>query len=160
MSGIFRPETGSKHLNFSGGGGDRKVEFILGGILSVIILGSIALIVWPMFKSDKTEDNGMMKFECIKCGHKFEADTLTPDGDPQVPLPGTVGPPPQKCPECGGDAYPMIQCPECGAWYLPERYKDERTRGVPTPGVEMPRDKCPECGADYIDAVLKKRQKR
>lgn len=153
MSGIFRPETGSKRLDFSGGGSDRKVEFLLGGALALIILGAIALSLWSFIGPDDEGDDGETQFKCVACGHQFEASTKTESGDEMAPPPGMIGPPPRECPECGKDAYPMNQCPECGEWFLPEE-NDDGARYITS------ETECPHCHANYIEAMRKKRSKR
>ncbi|MCK4602803.1 MAG: hypothetical protein KAU28_10080 [Phycisphaerae bacterium] len=157
MSGTFWPKAGSKRLDFSGAGGGRKIEFLLGGALAVIIIGSLLLIIWPMVTGGPwPSKDRTYRFECQKCLHQFEMSMEDLDRREAEPSMAPMGVYMLDCPKCGGknSALVMSKCPNCQKWYVLSRDK--------SPMQERPEDignVCPHCKTDVDEWRYQRRKK-
>lgn len=144
----------AKRLNLGSGGGggggfgDKKMEYVLGGALALIIVGSLALTIYFGFIRDSGSSayaDEPIFFQCRKCSTKFSVkvkDLREPTSEMGMPWPG-------KCPNCGADSdqdfIAMVQCYKCQHWFVPQGAEQQTPNSPPMPVY----GKCPNCGADY-----------
>jgi len=172
MSNSAWQSPGIRKLNLGGGGGgggDRKMEYLLVGVLALIIVGSLAGVLWQIFGGGTSAPSGppVLRFKCSKCGHEWEKDMsqMEPDNPEFMMGPGGYMAA-QDCPACKEKATgdQMVQCPnpDCKKWYVSEQMKFERRMmmGQATPEEQPPKDICPYCGTDRVDWYYQEAKKR
>lgn len=143
-----------------GGGSMGKMEYLLGGALGVIILGSLGMSIYFMFRDPPPPPAASTMYKCSvpTCGHEFEYDykkeMARNQQDPNFrpPMMDMMGPQAKDCPKCKAQlsCYLMHRCYKCGKyWPMAE---SERP---PMPGQGPPKpvsggQVCPACGQDQI----------
>ncbi|MFW6132354.1 MAG: hypothetical protein ACOC8F_00550 [Planctomycetota bacterium] len=159
MSYRLRRIRGVRALQLGLGGGDRKQEFLMIGVLGLIIVGALAIAIGSMFGGrggGQTVDE--YRFQCQACGHEW---SVTPAELEQMEAPPEemmmMGPDQlMECPECHEHAgMPMRQCLNCEKWYVSPQtkfwiraYGPSGGEGLPE---EEPKDICPHCGTDQVE---------
>ena len=173
MSNPLWSHTGIKRLELRRGGGEsRALEYVMIGVLSAIIVGSIGFFVYTLVVGERPARGQRlteMHFECTKCQHQF---TKRPDelsqGGPEGMGFEEMGMAQLDCPKCGEkkSCLPMVKCPKCGEYYLGESTKQQAAllkAPVPSKRPEPLRDICPHCKQDrmewYREKFRKKKQK-
>ena len=144
-----------------GGSGDRKAEFLMIGVLVLIIGASLAFTIWNLVggRSASPTEKVEYKFECVRCGHSFTPDLTEKDrfeiGEEATAL---------DCPDPDCKAkescYPMIRCPKCEHYYLSEETKYMVTVKDPPKDRKPLKDICPNCGTDRAEYLKEKYRKQ
>ncbi|MFB3894046.1 MAG: hypothetical protein ACE15C_18720 [Phycisphaerae bacterium] len=145
-----------------------STEYLLGGLLGVIIVGALVMVIYQQFIRGSgptgVQGDGKLHYKCEvpSCGNEFIIDPNPPGppdgkGPPMGPGPRmdmAMGPQPMDCPKCGArqSCWPMILCPKCHKYYLPQEKIRPGMGPQPSPQV---RNVCPYCGTDYIDYWIK-----
>jgi predicted RNA-binding Zn-ribbon protein involved in translation (DUF1610 family) len=156
-----------------GAGSSNKVEWIVAGVLAVIIVLALVLTLWP--ETVEPNPHNQLHYMCPETGEQFvqekteehyrkmeqaqEEGWYVAEVGPIVPLP---------CPESGNMALPAFVCPNCGTWYVPESVKrtmELKEEGYPpmSPAhleVMNIQPKCPNCGMLYVTAMDKYMQEK
>ena len=154
---MFRTLWNSTSARFELGGKQMgKMEYLLGGALTVIILGSLAISLWSFFRGgtgggDKIEP--VITYHCDKCGHEF--DFQAPEPDPNNPTAGMpdpmMGPRPIECPQCHTKpftAWLMNRCVKCAKLFpQPPESHDPRWSGEVV---------CPHCNTNQTQFIRDK----
>lgn len=158
--------------------GDKKMEFLLAGLLVVIIVVSLFLSLGKFFWSgDGRTLDSSVHLACLVCDYEFEisheeADKITKDlgryGGPSgmmAMMSSTRGPFTDcRNPECGKkmSAWVALQClnPECKKYYVSDlrvaAYKSLQAGRQPK---DFP-DKCTYCGKDQQQLREQRAQER
>jgi len=141
-------DAGIKRLDFGGKSG--RMEWIFGGLLTLIIVVALILTVWVVFFHDKNGGQSgpaEIHLQCLnpQCNNVMVKDfkDLTDEERMIVTMPpmgpmGGQGQPRLKCEKCQSPMGRMKQCPMCKEWYLDPREVDFRNTV----------DVCPKCGKD------------
>ena len=147
--------------------GEVKMEMLLGGALAIIIIGSLALMIVPLFRGPPRGaiSDEKWHYQCQECKGEWEVDAkeivegidalagedarLGGGDEPQFYYP--------DCPLCGakGSSIKMIQClnEECAKYFVTDDMKsfpplsDRFMRGEIAPQV------CPYCGTDRMEVT-------
>ncbi len=135
------------NLGLSGSTGDRKMEFLMIGVLGLIIVAALVITAVSVFGGDgaKTGSEGLRRYHCDACGHEWELS-------PKEVAAEVEGMEALECPNCGEKAgWAMTQCPKCKHWYVSEQtklHRRHRRYEAPSPEEEQYREVCPKCGTD------------
>jgi len=161
MFRLRRSDTGTRRLDFGGGGG-RGTEYLLAGALAVIIVGSLAFTLWNAFSGGgKPAVETEWHLKCLnpECGYEFVAKPEDLKGKVNEEMlsqdPAHMRLP---CPKCGQvSAVRMEKCPnpDCGIYFVPELYKDPD--GILESGKPI-RFICPKCHTDVTEWRRKHRK--
>ena len=154
----------SKSMGFRNSGkldlGGKNIEYIVAGVLLVIIVVAVVLAVGPIrCGSDSIgKSPGESRIKCVKCGEEGVIDPkklsfyyremeMRRDGAP-------VG---MDCDKCGEKkcVFLMTRCPKCKKYFLPERITD------PDAFAEGgSKEICPDCGTDLNKWYKEHRRRR
>jgi Zn ribbon nucleic-acid-binding protein len=175
MSNPLWSHPGIRRLELGRGGGDsRKLEYLMIGALSIIIIGSIGVAIYSMI-GDKTPGSQQARdvnLECVKCGHQFtKAPKDLNVGGPDGMIFEEMGIVQLDCPKCGAkkSCLAMVKCPKCEKFFLAESTKQQvaqmqlpppRPGGQATPPPKPVRDICPHCGQDRMEWYREKYRKK
>jgi len=147
------------------------MEVLLGGALAIIIIGSLALMVVPLFRGSthSVASDGKWHYQCQGCKEEWEVDSgeitdrlfalskegvrLQGGGDPEFYYP--------DCPLCGAKASSirMVKClnPDCGKYFVTDEMKS------PSPGGFIAEKRtpqvCPYCGTDRLEVIMEQARK-
>jgi DNA-directed RNA polymerase subunit RPC12/RpoP len=159
---MFRTLWNSTSARFDLGGKQMgKMEYLLGGALTLIILGSLAISLYSFFRGgpNTSQVKPVITYHCDKCGHEFDFQAPEPDpNNPNAMMPDPMmGPRPIECPQCHAkpfSAWLMNRCvdPKCGKLFaqLPESH-DPRWSGEVV---------CPWCKTNQTQFIRDKILKR
>jgi len=153
-------DAGTKRLDFGGKSG--RMEWVFGGVLTLIIVTALVLTVWVVFFHEKgpvTKAPEDIHLQCLnpQCNNveikKFKDMTdeehMIAHMQPMAGGPGMERPR-FKCDKCQSPMGNMKQCPMCNEWYLDPR---EVSFGNQV-------DICPKCGKDVAAYWADVRAKR
>ena len=164
--------SGARRLGLSGGGGGggfggRSVEFLLGGALALIIVGSLVMTIMYGWNDGGSGSRTPVKrlYRCESCTKEFELDRRDgPAGLVGMPIrdPG-MAPFKPNCPHCQTEnaGISLTRCPNCEKYYLSPM--TEYSHGVmleQVPPGEAPLDICKHCGTDRRQWIRDHRKKR
>ena len=142
---------GSKRFDFGGGGGDKKNEYLMIGVLGLIIALALTFTIGRFVGCGKGGAAGDRKamWQCTVCGHQFEQE-IDPMETPEMM---DMGVPAIDCPVCAeqgkkSPALSMTQCPNCEKYYLSDRTKFMYENPLFVGDERPPADICPHCGTD------------
>lgn len=154
MSRIAWSKLRGKRLDFSMFRSGNRMEYVLAGVLGIVIIGAIVFTVKTYFLggSDKFKGPSVLHYQCEKCKHEFEKK---PGDLPVARHPGEeIDNMKLDCPSCGAkkSCWREIQCPKCQRWYVSQNERNtyelgRRGRGSPDPVPDI----CPypDCKTNY-----------
>lgn len=170
-----------------GGGGSPNMEYIMVGVLGVIILVSLGLTLHSVFFGESgspgAAGDGELHFQCTvaTCNNEFVKSGKDMEQImPQALMP-EMGLLQLDCPKCGGKStcLMMIKCPKCGKFYLSDpmvanakAVTEARAAAtaagqnpntvVPTfpAGGEQLKDVCKHCGTDRVQWYIEYYKKK
>jgi hypothetical protein len=148
-----------------GGRSMGKMEYLLGGALTVIILGSVGLSIYMMMGGkENTASQPITHYYCEKCQKEFEFDfrkQFENTQDPRAARPmnpmmydprfGEMG---IDCTQCGQKAcaFRMNRCEKCGN-YWPTTAEERTPRTAGNKRI------CPKCNTDQFEYLKEKYSK-
>ena len=152
------------NLGLSGSTGDRKMEFLMIGVLGLIIVGALVITAVSVFGGDKRQAGGdaETRYHCEACGHEWARSMDELDPEEATMREGACK---LKCPNCGEqEGLPMTQCPKCDKWYVSPQIRSmaeyRMSPDGPRPGAEPAPDVCPHCGTNRTQWFHEQRRKK
>jgi hypothetical protein len=149
MSGANWSRLGGKRFDFSFIK-NAKQEYLIAGVLGVVILGSAYLMIRQFRGPGGTSGPSAFHYKCEKCGNEFTIDV------DKLPVVHNMGDErsvmKQDCPKCKAQksCWREMECPNCHKYFVGESEKahyDSLARGR---GGDMghAKDICPFCKTD------------
>lgn len=135
-----------------------RMEYLLGAALGIIIVGSLIMSIYVMFRGGNQPLTPGTRYKCEKCGHEWDFDIQKemaaanqdprgPRGPMMMEQMGPMGPQAKDCPQCKAklSCWLMNRCvnPKCGKYW-------EKTPQERDPRIGAISRVCPHCKTDQI----------
>ena len=177
----------TKRLDLGKGGtGSPNMEYLMVGVLGLIIVLSLGFTLYGVFFGDSSGPaggpEGEMHFQCTACGHEFTKSGQEMEKIMPTALMPEMGLLQVDCPKCGKKESCLMQtkCPNCGKYYLSDMmvanakaFEDAKAAAkasgqdpstvmpvFPTAEGQQPKDVCPHCGTDRVQWYINYYKKR